>query len=131
MVPGREKLNIPSILTMCLGGFVAGIAFIGLVFTLVPFLLELIQKLLGMGSHGPPPSPEMIRGLLAYLVVTGSFILFGGWRMRVGQSLGLAVVTAVVLMLPCCTSSCFVVGLPLGIWVLMVLMGRGVRDSFR
>lgn len=131
MVRGRERLNVPSILTMCLGGFVAGLAFIGLGFTLVPILLELIQKLLQAGSPGPPPSPGMIRGILGYLLFTGSFILFGGWQMRVGRSFGLAVATAFTLMLPCCTSSCFVIGLPLGIWVLMVLFGRQVRDTFK
>lgn len=131
MVRGRERLNVPSILTLLLGGFVAALSAIGLVFTLVPLLLELMQKLLELGGgHGPPPSPGMIRGILGYLLFTGSFILFGGWQMRVGKSFGLAVATAFTLMLPCCTSSCFVIGFPLGIWVLLVLFGRQVRDTF-
>ncbi|MFT3710075.1 MAG: hypothetical protein QM817_20775 [Archangium sp.] len=119
-------------MTIGLGGFISVLCFLGVLITLVPPLMALMQQLLAIGStrHGEPPSPALIRGLMAWLFASGAFIAFGGWRMRVGRSMGLSVATALMLMLPCCTSSCFVVSVPLGLWILVVLFDRGVRDTF-
>jgi hypothetical protein len=44
--------------------------------------------------------------------------------------MGLSVATAMVLLVPCCTSSCFVITIPLGLWILVLLFDREVRDTF-
>jgi hypothetical protein len=55
-------------------------------------------------------------------------ILIGGWRMRQLKSHGLALIAAVLAMLPC-SLGC-IVGLPMGIWALSVLREAEVREAF-
>jgi len=125
MVPGRERLHVPSILTMVLGGFVAGIAALGLIVTLFPEVMELLRRMLGGTVEATP-----LRLLMGWLVLTGGFVLYGGWQLRVGRSMGLAVVTCIALALPCSTSSCFVVGFPLALWIFIVLTDAKVQRTF-
>ncbi len=43
----------------------------------------------------------------------------------------LCVAASVIGMIPCCTSCCCLVGLPVGIWSLMTLMDNDVKAAFR
>jgi hypothetical protein len=51
-----------------------------------------------------------------------------GWRMRQMKSYGLAVVAAILAILPC-TFGWFL-ALPVGIWALVVLQNAEVREAF-
>ncbi len=55
-------------------------------------------------------------------------LIIGGWQMRKLRSYGLAFVASVLAVLPC--TFAWVIGLPMGIWALMVLMDPEVKAGF-
>ena len=57
-------------------------------------------------------------------------ILFGAVRMSQRRNYALARVACVVAAIPCC-GPCLVLGIPIGIWGLVVLARPEVRASFR
>lgn len=70
----------------------------------------------------------LVTNLIALIV--GAIIVFGALKMKNLQSYGLALTSAIVAMIPC-LSSCCLVGLPIGIWALVVLLDNNVKQSFR
>ena len=56
--------------------------------------------------------------------------IFASQKMRKLQSYSLVMTATILSMLPC-TSSCCCVGLPVGIWILIVLCKPEVKASFR
>jgi predicted Ser/Thr protein kinase len=55
-------------------------------------------------------------------------VIIGGWRMRQLKSYGLAVIAAVLALLPCTLG--WFIGLPIGIWAFITLANNEVRDAF-
>lgn len=101
---------------------------------------------IGMGAMGPgargggnlPPQFEqymqmMSGGLGLALNVIGialsGFFIFASTKMRKLESYGLVMTATILSMLPC-TSSCCCVGLPVGIWILVVLAKPEVKSAF-
>lgn len=131
----EEKLRIPAF-----GLLATGI--LGILRSMTEIVLGLF-----LGSwpkdmfRGLPP--EMDRFLKGYMesgqtwatpmgVLTGVLslvVLLGGIRMLQRRSYGLAMTGAIVSMLPC--SCCCCLGLPFGIWALVVLSNPEVKNSFR
>lgn len=62
-------------------------------------------------------------------VLIGVLILMGGLKMKKLESHGLAVTASILALLPC-TSPCCLIGLPIGIWALVVLFRPEVKNSF-
>ena len=62
-------------------------------------------------------------------VLGGIFILFGGMKMRRLESYGLCMAASIIAMIPC-LSSCCLVGLPIGIWSLVMLSKPEVKSAF-
>ncbi len=89
-------------------------------------------------SHmqGQPPWANMFisgpfvvaSGIIAILV--SGIILFGGIKMRKLENYGLAMASSIVAMIPC-ISPCCVIGLPVGIWALIILSKPEVKSAFR
>jgi hypothetical protein len=72
----------------------------------------------------------MIGGpLLILTLVPSLLILVGGWQMRRLESYGLAMIAAIMALIPICTLG-FALGIPMGIWALAVLSKRDVREAF-
>ena len=63
-------------------------------------------------------------------LLVAAFIIFAALKMKDMQQWSLAVAASVLAMIPC-ISPCCIVGLPIGIWCLMVLMRPEVKDAFR
>ena len=57
-------------------------------------------------------------------------VIFGALRMKSLRSYGLALASAILGMIPC-FSPCCLVGLPIGVWAIVVLMDPTVKQSFR
>lgn len=68
-------------------------------------------------------------GYAVICVVISMLILFGGWRVQQRRGYPLAITSAVLVMLPVNLTCC--VGIPIGIWALVVLLQDDVRKSFR
>ena len=58
------------------------------------------------------------------------FILVGGLKMRKLENYGLAMATSILAMIPC-ISPCCLIGLPVGIWAVVVLSKPEVKSAFR
>jgi len=61
---------------------------------------------------------------------TGAFVIFAAIKMKNLQSIGLAKTGAIISMLPC-LAPCCLLGLPFGIWSLIVLAKPEVQSAFR
>jgi hypothetical protein len=65
---------------------------------------------------------------LPYLVIN-ALVFLGALKMRGLQSYGLAMTSGILSLIPCC-GPCVCVGIPLGIWALVVLRKPEVRAAF-
>lgn len=59
-----------------------------------------------------------------------ALIAFGALRMKQVKSYGLAMTASILAMIPCFTSCCCLLGLPVGIWALVVLLDKDVKAAF-
>jgi hypothetical protein len=73
-------------------------------------------------------------GFVFVLCVAGliidAIIAYGAMKMMKLESYGWALAAAILAIIPCLSSPCIVLGLPFGIWALVVLMNAKVRDGF-
>ena len=90
----------------------------------------------GLSAGGPqPPQEELIPQLIGNAIglllglAWGLLLIFGGMKMRKLESYALSMTASIVALLPC--TSCCLLGLPFGIWALVVLSQSDVKDSFR
>jgi hypothetical protein len=67
-------------------------------------------------------------GVISILI--SGVILFGGIKMRKLENYGLAMAASIVAMIPC-ISPCCVIGLPVGIWAMIILSKPEVKGAFR
>jgi hypothetical protein len=75
------------------------------------------------GMQGP------LAGLISLVIAAvNGFVLFGAIKMLRLQSRGLAIAASIVAMLPC--QCCCLLGLPFGIWALVVLNKPEVKSQF-
>jgi hypothetical protein len=62
-------------------------------------------------------------------IVVGVIIILGAMKMKKLESYGFAMTASVIAMIPC-VSPCCILGLPFGIWALVVLNKPEVKSSF-
>lgn len=96
---------------------------------LVPFLpIVFLVRVYAM--HDPPRLDEIL-GSFAFAVMSLSncVILVGAWNMRRGTKYKLAYTTAVLSCIPVLSASGYL-GIPFGIWALIVLHRRDVKEAF-
>jgi hypothetical protein len=125
----RSQVAGPAIALMVAGGLSIGWA-----------LLNLLLHLFGVAMIGAmgPPNPQnqgefitnMVSGVCGALVglVLGGVILAGALQMRNLRNWGLALAGSIVAMLPC--HGCCILGLPFGIWAVVVLAKPEVKNAF-
>jgi hypothetical protein len=65
-----------------------------------------------------------------FVLAAAVVIVLGAFRMGRLRGLGLARAACVLAMIPC-VSTCFVVGVPAGVWGLVVLAAPEVKAAFR
>jgi hypothetical protein len=104
--------------------------------------LGLVLHFLGRGfvppAYGMNPEAmrllEMLNGPMGAVIriipiAVGVLVLVGGLKMQHLRSRGLAMTAAIVAMIPC-ISPCCLLGLPFGIWALIVLSKPEVQSQF-
>ena len=69
-------------------------------------------------------------GSLLVGLLVAAFIIYVALKMKEMQQWGLAVAASILAMIPC-ISPCCIVGLPIGIWCLVVLTRPEVKNAFR
>jgi predicted Zn finger-like uncharacterized protein len=113
---------------------VAGLDFLAGVFRLLLPLLGLSMAFAGggagrVGGNGGLAAEFGINGLLGVLHFTfGGLILAGAIKMKKVKSFGFAMTACILAMIPC--SGCCLLGLPFGIWGLVILNKPEVKDAF-
>jgi hypothetical protein len=85
----------------------------------------------------PPFAKQMMEastslGIVGNLIglVGSAFIIFAGMKMLKLEKFGLSMAGSIIAMVPC-LSPCCCIGLPIGIWSLIVLNKPEVKQSFR
>lgn len=89
----------------------------------------------GMGHNGQDAFPAMFGGGInvafgAFGLVMGALILIGAMKMKNLESYSFAMSSAIIAMIPC-ISPCCLLGLPFGIWAIVVLNDNSVKAAFR
>jgi hypothetical protein len=128
----QAAVTAPAICMIILGGLEIALAILGIILR----MLGIGMMAAGGAGPGQPASDaelagQMIGGIIGSIIgiAFGALILTGGIMMKQLKSYGLAMTGAIVAMLPC--TICCLLGLPLGIWSLVVLNNQDVKDAFR
>ncbi len=128
----RQCIAGPAIALMVMAGLgIAGSLF-GLAMTLarrgampeMPGMDPGIARIVRMLASGPFAIASNFIG-----IAIGALILFGALQMQKLTNRGFAVAVAIIAMIPC-LSPCCVLGLPFGIWALVVLSKPEVKSQF-
>lgn len=140
-----ERVRAPGIVLAIFGGLAILMQLASFAFTLIGMPIEEQIRKAMMESGGQPPPPEMEEflnsGLLgamnAFGILTGilalalaAYVLWGGLQMIKLRHHGACIGAAVVAMLPCTASCCCLIGIPIAIWVILVLNRADVRSAF-
>ena len=137
-VPGAAPMASPAAQEMVNGPAIGLI-----VLAILGFLLQvagLVMNLLGasfvpQGQMEQPAWTQMMHGAGAVVgaiigIAMSILILFGGLKMKKLESYGLAMTCSIVAMIPC-ISPCCLIGLPIGIWAVVVLSKPEVKSAFQ
>ena len=127
-----DKVKAPAITIIAVTG-------IGILLQIVSMIARLVGVgMASMPSNLPPDQARIVNMMSGGLgvvgavvaILVGGFIIFGAMKMMNLQAYGLALAAAIVVMLPC-LSPCCCLGIPAGIWALVVLMNAEVKAAFR
>ncbi|HVG57714.1 MAG TPA: hypothetical protein VNA24_04115 [Hyalangium sp.] len=132
----REQVSVPAILLMVLGGLTIASALFGMVQYLMGSNTAQMDELLSN-----PQIPEGMKSVLAAsnkLGIVGSLLqlalggvtFLGGLKMKNLESFGLAMAASIIVIIPLFGSCCCCIGIPVGIWSLVVLNKPEVKSSF-
>ncbi|MFL5346069.1 MAG: hypothetical protein ACJ8AT_14870 [Hyalangium sp.] len=132
----RNMVSTPAILLMVVGGITVAAALWGVVQNLMGTNAAQMEQVLAN-----PQIPEGARSMLAGMTKGGIFVniielvlggvtVFGGLKMKNLESYGLAMAASIIAVIPC-IGSCCCIGIPVGIWSLIVLNKPEVKAGFR
>lgn len=129
--PAREQVNGPAMglmITAGIGGLfqVAGLA--------MNVLGVSMSTLPGAGGGGDDQFIAMLSGTVGVVfnilgLAIAGLIFFAALRMRELRGWGLGLTASILAMVPC-LSPCCLLGLPIGIWALVVLLKPEVKGAF-
>jgi hypothetical protein len=126
--PGLGLL-IVGIIGVCLGLF-------GLLSSTLGIGAAQLEQAQSQGQQLPEWSKYFMGGGILHFVLNGvgiassAFVAYGGLQMQKLQTRTLCMVAATAAMIPC-LSPCCPLGLPIGIWALVVLNKPEVRAAFQ
>jgi hypothetical protein len=104
-------------------------------------VLTLIASIVGMGiapflrDEIPDRYAEFWEGSVGAAtaiveIAVAAFIIFAALKMRELKQWELSLAASIVAMIPC-ISPCCIIGLPIGIWALVILLRPEVKEAFR
>lgn len=128
-----DKIKAPAICLIVVGALNAAIG--------VLTLLSGILRLTGINGKETLPASEAERfgyyvgtfgsyGLALLSLIIAPVIIYGAIQMMKGRKFGLARASAILAIIPL-TSCCFLIGIPIGIWALIVLSKPDVKSFFQ
>lgn len=136
-IDAQQKVSGPAIGLIVTA--IIGIIFQTIMLLVNVFSIGMLSKFQEMQPSQGPEGVEMfirlftgvfaVVGFIFAIIVT-VLMIFGGIRMKNLQSWGLALTASILAMIPC-LSPCCLIGLPIGIWALVVLMKPEVKAAFK
>ena len=126
----RRQVAGPAIGLMVVGSLALGLSVLNLVLHLV-----IPGAAMSMGGGGGANSDQVVANMVGgvcgalFGIVWGALILAGAIQMKNLKSYGLGMTASIIAMLPC--NGCCILGLPFGIWALVVINKPEVKDAFR
>ena len=114
-------------------------AALGFVATVIGVAWNILGAGMGMNQPGVDPGMQkfvtmfsgtmgVVSGILGFVV--SGLILFGALKMKKCRSYGWAMTASILAVIPC-VSPCCLVGIPIGIWALVVLSKPEVKAQFQ
>jgi GYF domain 2 len=128
----KDAVSGPAIGLMVTAGLGVAGGLVGLVLTLarwgaapeMPGMDPQLAHMIQVFAYGPLGIVTKIVGLAISL-----FVLYGAIKMQKLAGYGFALAAAIVALIPC-FSPCCLIGLPIGIWALVVLSKPEVKSQF-
>jgi hypothetical protein len=114
---------------------------IGLIVTaILGFIVQLLSLVANLGfsamsaAQSQMPWSNMVSGTVSVIfsiigMLVSGLILIGGLKMKKLENYTLAMTASIIAMIPC-ISPCCLIGLPIGIWALVILSKPEVKSSF-
>jgi hypothetical protein len=116
----------------------AATAIIGGLFNLVTVGVNILgvsmSGLSGMGGSSDDQVLAFMSGTLGLVfgviaLIVAGVVLYGALQMMEARKWGLALTVSILAMIPC-ISPCCIIGIPIGIWAIIVLNKPEVRGAF-
>lgn len=128
-VPPAQRVAAPATALIITGA-------LGIFFQMIGLLMVLTQMGIGAGiARGPEKIPvllntggQIIFGVIGLAVC--AVVIIGAMKMKNLEHYTLAMASAILAVIPC-TSPCCLLGIPFGIWALVVLNDSSVKAAFR
>lgn len=122
----RADVWLPATFLMIVGVINGLLALVILVLSITGASLQML------GGYAPEALMGGTTALLngAVGLALSGLIVFGGIKMKSLESWALVLVACVAAMIPC-TSPCYILGIPAGIWAMMIIFSPEVKSAFR
>ena len=123
-----DQIKGPAIGLMATAG-------IGAAFQVLGLVVNLTGAGMGALARGNQGMPNMMSGGIGAVfsvigLIMSVVVFMGASKMKNAESYGFAMAAAIIAMIPC-LGPCCLLGLPLGIWALVVLMKPEVKAAFQ
>ncbi|MCA9106942.1 MAG: hypothetical protein KDA83_16090 [Planctomycetales bacterium] len=112
---------------------------IGMAWQLLGLVLNALGVTLGAAGAGAAGDPNeamanMVGGTIGIVIgvigiAIGGFVIYGSLQMMKCKSYGVSMAATIIAMIPC-FSPCCLLGLPFGIWAIVVLSKPEVKSAF-
>jgi hypothetical protein len=114
------------LVTGILGAFFAGLGLIASIvgMGIAPFIREEIPERYAEFWEGSMGAASSI-----VEIAVAAFIIFAALKMKELRQWELSLAASIVAMIPC-ISPCCILGLPIGIWALVVLLRPEIKEAF-
>ncbi len=133
--PAADKVKAPAIALMVTAGLGIVMIFFGIVMRFLGMAGDTSQ-LEGMEGMEPLIAVLEVTSSMSYMVVTSTIglcvaglIIFAAMKMMKLEMWGLCLGVSIAAAIPC-ISPCCCVGLPIGIWAVIVLLNDDVKQAF-
>lgn len=132
---GNDELQAPAIFVLVVAGISILFVILGLLISVLGLGGDMMNKMMEQADlppalRGMQNAGASIVNIVVNLVQLAAYgvAVFGALQMRNRKNWGLAVAASIIVMVPC--SCCCVIGLPAGIWSLVILMKPEIKAQF-
>ncbi len=114
------------LVTGIIGAFFAGLGLIGSIvgMGIAPFIREEIPERYAEFWEGSVGAASFV-----VEIAVAAFIIYAALKMKDLKQWELSLAASIVAMIPC-VSPCCIIGLPIGIWALVVLLRPDIKEAF-